>query len=1849
MSENNKTYRIRTGIGEQSDRYVSLNLNQDIDVLELLSLKVDTTNFYKLHTSNYGCIAGRVLANGGVGIPNAKISIFIAASGDTTSDPVLSELYPFTTSFSKDENGIRYNLFPDTQVSVCHTKIGTFPDKRLVLDDDNVKTIFDKYYKYTTRTNDAGDYMIFGVPVGDTVVHTDIDLSDIGILSQKPRDMIYKGYNITQFENANKFKKDVNIDNLTQVISQNDTVYVYPFWGDDTENDIRITRNDISIQYKFEPSCVFIGSLVTDESSNGVMTNCIASDRMGKMDKLTTGSGTIEMIRKTPDGNIEQLVIQGNQLIDGNGTWCYQIPMNLDYYMTDEYGNLVPSDDKEKGIPTRARVRFRVSMNDFESTYENSQLAKVLIPNNPKKYEDLDYHFGSMAKDDEFGTKSFRDLFWNNVYTVKSYIPRIQRGNWNHNKHFTGFKQTNVSGSNNPIPYNNMRVNLTFMFILQCAILKTVIAITAFVNSFRGSSYGNTCSVIGDGICPDLENWYFAPGCPEEYLRNTLNAVRIDVDSESNDSTNSDDTREKTFCITNKTKYLLQCVEINLAMEYEVIQFDFYNDWINGMIYVPRWFVNIKKKKSYLFGTLQVQSRVEACMEDTFSFYRRYVQQCSLTYTRPDDSNYYTKIVTPIGCSSDIRQKCHKGYGRNHVKVFKGKGGGGLVHNESMLSGEKVYYFKPAEWLNVNNSKYNTRCIMFATDIVLLGSLDDYNQYGIPKAFEELVPSTYLMPSNLAATNMDKDGYMYGSEGHGTRCSGKKYLGAPITTFNQTYDQYVEWSKNTDYFEPSAEDALEYPVTLASGIDWGYTGPGQGTSSLEQLYFPGGHFLGIACFGAAVNIKSCVNLSRICEIGSSMSQRRLLVTGINDNKQLEYANVIPTGLIDGYAITGSSFRKMFATMNNNGLKTKINPETSYLEYQFTPLLPTGFNGELKEFTNSSEEYNGPIHYETGDGRNQGSATSTLEATSDDYYCFRMGITEDDEKDQTKLPSIIKNKYLIQSGNKVSLPMYENSFYFYFGLKDGNTAIERFLKDFHARCNYDDDDATYVAHTVHDKNACPIGDESDTGSVDIQINNVDSPYTMMLTKDDPYSYTDVVMVFNSIIPGDPAIITPSVSNRWYESRNSVIMHNFPRFTLDGLDTGNYTLTIASEGIGSVNVRFTISEYLTGPLADATASSEDFKNGYYEFDEDKLARRTDLSSGGTITINDIDNSVIIGVMVFTDEKYTIISTSNRGSQLYTIFSKKYTTIKNMTSVASGSTWFDETEKKIYMPVWRGNDDYNVVLLGMCNTGNAFNDVASLFVKMDTPLDVYVGDNDLSYLNTLYKYVLGTTVPETWILSGLTNNNSDFGAKKIWNIKESTFYRDSMYDLTPYGNIELYPGNGIPPYNEVEKSPYEAIEQGDGYKTINYTSNREFSAQTNNGDMHQFYFPTHTISMDSEGKLGLNFLGPWDFIGINDSGNWFWNYVTAYSTTYLNLDADKAFKIPFKMTSMYLNIGQDDDIEAAKQRAIPSYHYRVEDKSVNKGNIKEIVTPSIYRPFYYNGLMMIYDGTVTKDEHNNYVSTTAVCCVKLKVNNPIVYNKKLGGVKINGTDYNNRFNISDDELANEFKNKSWSLDTRIINFGSMTYTGGSTNFSVEVTDGHPDNYQGDIAYRTIGNSASCIFPTPQATYYTGGVRFYVIGSESAAHRYDWARAYLTWSILDENYWHFNDWVSPERRTWGCTYNGIFGGQGTTDKNAKFNIVLRDVTEGVYNAFYGTDDTTKTPWRRFLDFILRETGQGNEYDGTRKEPYVLAIYDNFTMNEASTERSLKNMFGKVTPDTNIMAIAKLYSPDELYAEIND
>ena len=485
MNDSNKNFRIKTN---NKDKVLNVNLTRDIDFLEILSLKIDTSSAYKLTSSNYGVIVGRVLANEGFGIPNAKISVFMPIEENDKLRSEITNLYRFSNVSDSDRNGVRYNLLPAYSNDNCYQIVGTFPEKRLVLDDETVLEVYEKYFKYTTVTNDSGDYMIFGVPVGQQSIHVDLDLSDIGILSQKPRDLIYQGYNINQFESANLFKKSTNLDNLSQIVKQDQSVYVYPFWGDTNSTQVAITRCDVAVAYKFQPTCVFMGSIITDSGESFISPKGRIKETAGKNSKLISAGGTIEMIRKTTDGLVEQVYIQGNQLIDDDGVFCYQVPMNLDYVTTDEKGNIVPTDNPKKGIPTRTKARFRFSISGDGD--EKGVRAKYLVPNNPKIQRNgmipkltsdktvHDYFkYGSSTSDDDF-----KDLFWNKVYSVKNYIPRLQRGNSVKTLNYSALKTTNYTDTKNPIPFNKVRFKVGFLYTLLCIISKIMVDVLTAVN-----------------------------------------------------------------------------------------------------------------------------------------------------------------------------------------------------------------------------------------------------------------------------------------------------------------------------------------------------------------------------------------------------------------------------------------------------------------------------------------------------------------------------------------------------------------------------------------------------------------------------------------------------------------------------------------------------------------------------------------------------------------------------------------------------------------------------------------------------------------------------------------------------------------------------------------------------------------------------------------------------------------------------------------------------------------------------------------------------------------------------------------------------------------------------------------------------------------------------------------------------------------------------------------------------------------------------------------------------------------------------------------------------------------------
>ena len=1144
MSKFNKSYRVRTEVGKDSQ--VHVNLDRDYDVLEIMSLKINQENAYKFHTSNYGVIAGRVLANDAFGIPNAKVSVFIPIDANDQNDVVKTVLYPYNNTKSQDENGVRYNLLTNEQINECHTIIGTFPEKQYLLDNDSVLEVFEKYYKFTTRTNNAGDYMIFGVPTGSQTLHVDIDLSDIGILSQKPRDMFYKGYNIESFDNPNKFKYDTNLDSLVQVISQDNITNVIPFWGDENESSIGITRCDINIQYKFEPTCVFMGSVVADTNSNGISKKCIPTPGMGSMEEIVTGSGTIEMIRKTPSGDVEEFQIKGNQLINGNGVWCYQIPMNLDYMMTDEFGNMVPTNHPEKGIPTRTRVRFRISLQDFDNDNTNIALGKVLIPHNPDIYsencdDEVDYNFGTKTKED-----SYRDLFWNGVYSVKSYIPRIQKGaNWKNEK-FTGFKRVNYYGDKNPIPYNNIRIKIPFAFTIMCVLIKSMIRMAGFLNwLFRicsASFYtvkddddekksgafisisGELCNDNLDYLCiipginivkiansskarrksllagsilkhfeelggtlRDMDAWVddstsVADSTSIDYLNRednetkaqenktglyTSDYVEVESDEEGKGKRKQQNITMRGIRVTDKTDYLIQCIEMKLAQEYKVIQFDFYNDWINGLIYIPRWMRTITKKRTFLWGLIKWGGKVKACNENVQRNIN-IVQQCGLSYS--DKTTENMQVINPIGCKktkNNGKEKlyCHKSSKvRKKYRIFKSAG---LVHTFQNMNNQNIYYFKP-----IDNS--NDKCVrLFATDIVLLGTLNNCDKWGIPEDLTQLVSSTYQMPPNLALTDSDLEGNDYE-----VKLDATKYIYMEILA-NKGKAKKVLLNGCYVGINPFDEDAN---YTELSGIDWGYTGPLQAFNDTSKFYKPGGHFLGITCRNAETSIKSCVNLSRICEYGVWMSQRQELnipnpnvtsSTSVN-NVFLNYATV-PSGMISKDEISDTNYRRLFASLNKNRLRVKTNKETGYPIYDFEYVNPTNFGGELynrvtekndilNRFVDTVKEehyyeYIDDDYFKRGNKETESITSETEimrtgELSDSEYLKYRFGLHDSDFNNNNIVKTDSRTtRFLIKNSqdNSLSFPMYDNSFYFYFGLTSGNTALDEFKKTYYANC------------------------------------------------------------------------------------------------------------------------------------------------------------------------------------------------------------------------------------------------------------------------------------------------------------------------------------------------------------------------------------------------------------------------------------------------------------------------------------------------------------------------------------------------------------------------------------------------------------------------------------------------------------------------------------------------------------------------------------------------------------------------------------------------------------------------------
>jgi hypothetical protein len=399
--DNNRTIRLRTTPGESQN--IQFKIEQEFDTIDFLSLSITQEDAYRNFCSDYGVVAGRVIANDGFGVENAKISIFIPLLNEDVDNQKITSIYPYFTPSDLNVQGVRYNLLPNvgrrfyyyqripgTQnpttyladpdytplgqfvgpwetapptlvpnptpgyqvwrrlVETNHgpkVPVGTFPSKSELLDNDILVEVYEKYYKFTTKTNISGDYMLFGVPVGTRIVHMDVDLSDIGGASLSVDDFLNTGTPPSSFTPDNNFKSSTNLNSLPQIENQDLAVDVIPFWGNLDQCEIGITRQDFNIVRDIVPSAtlaffaftykkVILKLRISQKCGSGGGGTLFSDKELRNISNMESLSTRIKAVASSSGG--EDIDTQ----IFSDGLVYFTLPMYRARKITNEFGNL---------------------------------------------------------------------------------------------------------------------------------------------------------------------------------------------------------------------------------------------------------------------------------------------------------------------------------------------------------------------------------------------------------------------------------------------------------------------------------------------------------------------------------------------------------------------------------------------------------------------------------------------------------------------------------------------------------------------------------------------------------------------------------------------------------------------------------------------------------------------------------------------------------------------------------------------------------------------------------------------------------------------------------------------------------------------------------------------------------------------------------------------------------------------------------------------------------------------------------------------------------------------------------------------------------------------------------------------------------------------------------------------------------------------------------------------------------------------------------------------------------------------------------------------------------------------
>ena len=306
--------------------------------------------------------------------------------------------------------------------------------------------------------------------------------------------------------NGDQFKSSTDLGSLPQLVNIKNDIDVTSFWGETDLCNIGITRSDFDLRdfgIDIKPHAIFMGSIFSTSEEDFLKTNCKPKKNSGNLCDLVSASGTILAIRQTinydVDGRpvLEQYSLpEGGKIIDDEGTWLTEVPMNLDYVTTNEFGEQILSNDPAVGIPTKAKYRFRIKYQNEDGMNNDIMRGDYLVPNikewgwssgandAPTDLNAQLYSYAFSLDWNEYGDASttigqqmiqeavncedrFYEFNYNKVYTIANFVDRWKWG-FNRSRHL-GIKEITDRGcttTTNRFPVNDGVKNFDFLFFL---------------------------------------------------------------------------------------------------------------------------------------------------------------------------------------------------------------------------------------------------------------------------------------------------------------------------------------------------------------------------------------------------------------------------------------------------------------------------------------------------------------------------------------------------------------------------------------------------------------------------------------------------------------------------------------------------------------------------------------------------------------------------------------------------------------------------------------------------------------------------------------------------------------------------------------------------------------------------------------------------------------------------------------------------------------------------------------------------------------------------------------------------------------------------------------------------------------------------------------------------------------------------------------------------------------------------------------------------------------------------------------------------------------------------------------